>query len=161
MKWLCKSEHSINDTQSSSQELSTLTPLGEDPEHVSYDVESPFTNIPIKETIDYIKDQIYVQKNLKPICTKLIFQKLLLKLASECKFAFSNSFCQQTNGCTMHVSLSVSFSDIHIIKLAHGTVVQLKSKLYKWGDMLMICLAEEKLTRMTLLLNNWTIPLQK
>ena len=103
MKWLCKSEHSINDTQSSSQELATLTPLEEDPEHVSYDVESPFTNIPIKETIDYIKDQIYVQKNLKPICTKLIFQKLLLKLASECKFAFSNSFCQQTNGCTMLV----------------------------------------------------------
>ena len=43
-------------------------PLSVDEEDVSYDAESLFTNIPIKETIDYICDEIYNRKKLKPIC---------------------------------------------------------------------------------------------
>lgn len=42
-------------------------PCKEDGENVSYDVESYFTNISNKDTIDYILDQIYVQHKLKPI----------------------------------------------------------------------------------------------
>ena len=59
---LCNNEYPINDTQSSSQELSTLPPLEEGEKDILYNVESLFTNIPIKETIDYIIDQMYVQK---------------------------------------------------------------------------------------------------
>ena len=59
---LCNNEYPINDTQSSSQELSTLPPLEEGEKDILYNVESLFTNIPIKETIDYIIDQIYMQK---------------------------------------------------------------------------------------------------
>ena len=77
--------------RSFSLELSTLPPL-KDEEGVSYDVKSLFTNIPIKETIDYIIHQIYKQKKLTPICTKLKFKRLLLKLTAECKCTFSNSF---------------------------------------------------------------------
>ena len=47
-------------------DLSTL----EDEEDVSYDVESLFTNIPVKETIYCTIDQIYEQKKLTPICKK-------------------------------------------------------------------------------------------
>ena len=47
-------------------DLSTL----EDEEDVSYDVESLFTNIPVKETIYYTIDHIYEQKKLTPICKK-------------------------------------------------------------------------------------------
>ena len=46
-------------------DLSTL-----EDEDVSYDVESLFTNIPVKETIYYTIDQIYEQKKLTPICKK-------------------------------------------------------------------------------------------
>ena len=72
--------------------LSNLPPLSEDEEDVSYDVESLFTNIPIKETIDYIIEQIYTHKKLKPICSQLIFKRLLLKLASECTYTFNHKF---------------------------------------------------------------------
>ena len=53
---LCKNEYSINDTQKFSSMLSRIPPLQDDKEHVSYDVESFFTNIPIEETINYITE---------------------------------------------------------------------------------------------------------
>ena len=33
-----------------------------DEEYVSYDVESLFTNVPVHETIDYILQEIYINK---------------------------------------------------------------------------------------------------
>ena len=44
--------------------LSSIPPLQDDKEDVSYHVESLFTNIPIEETINYITDQTYVHKKL-------------------------------------------------------------------------------------------------
>jgi len=51
--------------------------------NIRYDVESSFTNIPIKETIDNIIDEIYNKQKLKPMCSKLIFKRLLMKLTTE------------------------------------------------------------------------------
>ena len=48
LKPLCKSEYIVIDTQSFSQKLSTLPPLKEDREDVSYYVESPFSYTPFK-----------------------------------------------------------------------------------------------------------------
>ena len=81
--------------------LSSLPPLKDDEEDVSYDVESLFTNIPIEETINYIIEQIYVRKKLMPICSKLIFRRLLIKLATECTFKFNSRFLKQVDGCTV------------------------------------------------------------
>ena len=39
-------------------------------EDVSYEIESLFTNIPIKDTTDFICEEIYVHKKLEPICKK-------------------------------------------------------------------------------------------
>ena len=64
----------------------------EDEKDISYDAKSLFTNITVKETIDYIIDQIYVQKSLTTICRNLIFTRLLFKLATECKFIFLDPF---------------------------------------------------------------------
>ena len=47
---LCKNEYSINDTQKFPSMLSSIPPLQDDEEDVSYDVESLFTNIPIQES---------------------------------------------------------------------------------------------------------------
>ena len=64
--------------------LSSIPPSQDDEADVSYDVESLFTNIPIEETTNYITEQIYVHKKLTPIYSKLIFGRLLIKLATEC-----------------------------------------------------------------------------
>ena len=54
------------------------------------DVESLFPNIPIKDTIEYITEQIYTHKKLKKtIFSKQIFKRLLLKLATECTYTLS------------------------------------------------------------------------
>ena len=63
---------------------------------MSYDVESLFTNIPFNETIEYLLDQTYNKKRLKPICSKLIFKRLLTKLATEVTFTINNNFYKQT-----------------------------------------------------------------
>ena len=94
-------------------------------------MESLFTNIPINETIDYILDQIYNKKKLKPICSKLIFKRLLLKLATEVTFTINNNFFKQTDGCTMGGPLSVTFSDIFMIKMENDTVIPMKPIFYR------------------------------
>ena len=59
LKPLCQNEYSISDTEQFPYMLSNLPPLLYDEEDVSYDVESLFTNIPIKDTVEYIVEQIY------------------------------------------------------------------------------------------------------
>ena len=53
---LCKNEYFINDTQKFPNMLSSIPPLEDDEEDVSYDVESLFTNIPVEKTTNYIND---------------------------------------------------------------------------------------------------------
>ena len=118
-------------TQSFAEDIKNIQPLQEDEEDISYDVESSFTNIPINETIDYILDQIYNKKKLKPICSKLIFKRLLLKLATEVTFTINNNFFKQTDGCTMGGPLSVTFSDIFMIKMENDIVIPMKPIFYR------------------------------
>ena len=79
--------------------LSSIPPLQDGEVDVSYDIDSLYTNIPVEETINYIIEQIYVHKILVPICSKLIFRRLLIKLAAGCDF-------KQVNDCTVGASLS-------------------------------------------------------
>ena len=53
---------------------------------VSYDLESLFTNIPVAETIEHILIHIYTNKELKLLCKKSIYKKLLIKLTEESSF---------------------------------------------------------------------------
>ena len=40
-------------------------------ENVSYDVESLFTSVAVEEAINYITNQIYVQKEIEPFSKKI------------------------------------------------------------------------------------------
>ena len=62
-------------------------PISEDEEDVSCDVESLFTNIPVKDTRDFNCKEIYVHKKLEPICKMSIFKKLLYKMTIEYTFS--------------------------------------------------------------------------
>ena len=61
-------------------------------------------------------EQIYVQHKLKPICSKLIFKLLLIKLSTEVTLTCKSKSCKQTDGCTMCGPLSVTLSDIYMTK---------------------------------------------
>ena len=101
--------------------LSSIPLLQNNQEDVSYDFESLVTNIPMQETISYITEQIST-----PICSKLIFRRLLIKLAIEYTFKFNNRFLKQVDGCTMGGPLSVTFSDIYMIKTENDAVIPSK-----------------------------------
>ena len=92
--------------------LKDLPPLKDDEEYVSYDVEYLFTNIPLKETIDYILEQIYVHNKLPMIRSKLIFRRLLEKITRENLFQLNSKFFKQTDGCVMGGPLSLLYYQI-------------------------------------------------
>ena len=94
----------------------------DDYEDVPHDVESLFTSIPIKETIDYIIKTFHVKKEIKPFCKKSTFTKLLRKLTQECVFSINNRLIIQVDGYPMGRSKSVVFSDIHVCKMEEDIV---------------------------------------
>ena len=129
---LCKNEYFINDIKKFPSMLSSIPPLQDDEEDVSYDVESLFINIPIEEAIKYSTEQIYVHKKLMPICSKLIFRTLLIELAAtECTFKFNIKFLKQVDGCTIGGPLSVTFSDIYVVKMENDVVIPSKPIFYR------------------------------
>ena len=113
--------------------LKAEPPLQIDEEHVSYDVESLFTIIPVKETINHILTEIYNHHKLKTMCGKLILKRLLLKLTTESTFIFNIKYYKETDSCTMGGPISVVFSDIYMIKLEKDAILlPRKPKLYKF-----------------------------
>ena len=87
---LGKNEYSIIDTQKLLSMISSISTLKDDEEDVSYDFEPLSRNIPIEETINYNVEQNYVHKTLTPICLKLIFRRLLIKIVTEYTFKFNS-----------------------------------------------------------------------
>ena len=45
----------------------------------------------MEQTINYITKQIYAHKKFTPICSKLIFTRLLTQLATQCSFMILQS----------------------------------------------------------------------
>ena len=87
--------------------ISSIPSLQDDEEYVSYCIESSFTNILIEETTTILLNTFMFIKKLIPICLKLIFRRLLIKLATDCAFKFNNGFFKQLAGCTMEGPQSV------------------------------------------------------
>ena len=127
---LSKNKYSIDDTLTFPDLLKNAEETN-DYEDVSYDVENLFTSIPVKETIDYIIQKIYVRKEIKPFCKKSIFIKLLKKLTQECVFTINNRLIKQVDGCPMGRSISVVFSDIYVCKMEEDIVIPANPIFYK------------------------------
>ena len=130
LKPLAKNKYVINNTLKF-PELLKGSPINEDEQDVSYDVESLFTSIPVSETIDFILSEIYDRKVIKPFCKKrLHFKRLLERLTSECKFSVDDVLIRQKDGCPMGGSLSVDFADIFMNKLERDVVIPRDPTLY-------------------------------
>ena len=70
---------------------------------VSCDIESFFTSIPVAETIEYFVKRIYTNKELKHLCKRSIFKKLLIKLTKESAFTANSRLIKQIDGCQWEV----------------------------------------------------------
>ena len=130
LKPLTKNELVVNNTQDFPAMLNDVS-LSEDEEDVSYDVESLFTNIPIKDTIGFICEKIYVHKKLEPIYKKPIFEKLLYNFTTECAFSATGKLRKQVDGVSMRGTPSVTLLDGFMNKMERDIVLLLKPKFYR------------------------------
>ena len=131
LKPLADNEYVIKDTQTFPALLKELPPLKADEEEVSYDVESLFTSVPIKSTINHICDEIYKENKLVPICKENIFRKLLSKLTTECIFTANNKLYKQIDGVAMGGPLSVVFTGCFMNQMEQKVVKPRKPLFYK------------------------------
>ena len=131
LKPLCSNQYKISDTQEFASLIKDQPPLNDDEVYVSYEVYSLFTNIPVAETIEYIIHQIYIEKKIPPICSKLISKCSLLKLTTECSVQFNHQLLKQMEGCTMGGSSSVTFAEIHMIRMENYVVIPPKPIFYR------------------------------
>ena len=60
--------------------------------YVSFDVESLFTNVPLKETVDIILDRVYNNNQIQTKLSKRSLKKLILDSCRKTIFSF-NSLC--------------------------------------------------------------------
>lgn len=93
------------------------------------DVELLFTNIPIKEYIDFTCEKIDVHKTLDPIWKRPISKKLLYKLTS---ISDAGKFRKQIDDVFMGVTLSVTLSDCLMNKIERDIALALNQKSYRW-----------------------------
>ena len=77
---LSKNQYTISDTLNFLDLLKSAD-TSANYEDVSYDVESLFTSVLVAETSECILKRIYTNKELKHLCKKSIFKKLLIKLS--------------------------------------------------------------------------------
>ena len=127
---LSKNKYSIGDTLTF-LDLLRSAEESDDYEDLSYDVKSLFTSIQLKETIDYVIQKNYVEKEIKPFCKKSVFTKLLRKLAQEWVFSINNRLIKQVDGCPMVGLISLVFLDIYLWKLEADIVIPANPVFYK------------------------------
>ena len=129
LKPLGLNEYKINDFLKFPDMIKVLPPLQKNEEYVSYDVDSLFTNIPLKETIDYIIHKIYNEKFLKPICKKLI-QAVAVQIDNTLHDSIQR-FYKQIDGCAMGGPLLVILADIHMVRTENEVVKPMNPSFYK------------------------------
>ena len=74
-------------------------------QYISFDVESLFTNVPIKRTVDLIFKRIYRDKLVSFNLKKCTLKKLILDTCTKTVFSFMNKLYQQKDGVSMGSSL--------------------------------------------------------
>ena len=81
--------------------------------------------------MDYILEQIYVHNKLPIICSKLIFHRLPEKMTTENSCQISSKCLKETDKFAMIGPLSVTLSDIWMVKMENNIVIPHKPTFYK------------------------------
>ena len=80
----------------------------------SFDVESLFTNIPVRETIDICMSYVYSGKQAFTSIAQDIFKSLLETAVLNSFFLFNGAFYKQTDGVGMGLPLGPTFANIFL-----------------------------------------------
>ena len=91
-------------------------------EYISCDVESLFTNVPIKRTVDTILKRIYEDKLVSKNLKKHTLKKLILDTCTKTAFSFNNKLYQQKDGVSMGSSLGPVWANIIMTELDDAVI---------------------------------------
>ena len=113
---------SVSSTADFVQELSELSPLSSDV-LVSFDIESLYTNVPLKEVIDHMADRIYSQSAPSSFfvdsgISKTVF-KNMLKTCSRSIFLYKDSVYEQHDGLSMGSPLAPLMAEWFMTEIEH------------------------------------------
>ena len=125
-KWLAEllkpvvnkySNHTIKDTFEFCSRLASIQDKEESTEGFvcSFDIESPFTNILLEETIDVCLDCLYHDDEIgKPTVPENLLRKLLIKAITEAEFSYDGLMYRQKDGVAMRSPLGPVLANIFI-----------------------------------------------
>ena len=96
--------------------------------YVSFDVESLFTNVPIKRTIDIILKRIYTDKVISTNLKKRLMKKLLLDTCLKTAFKFNGVIYEQKDGVCMGSSLGPLLANVIMTDLEEKVIKPLATQ---------------------------------
>ena len=109
---LTSNEYTIKDSFSFAEELLSFD---SNLNMASFDVESLFTNIPLKETIDLCVDILFYDRTKIDGITKDYFHDLLIICMSESLVLFDGEYYKQIDGVAMGSPLGPTFANIFFV----------------------------------------------
>ena len=115
---------------------------------VSFDVKSPFANVPLETTIDIILRRIYTNHELTTSLTKKEMKELLLLCTKNLNFTFSGQIFIQVDGVAMGSPLAPLLADIFMIELERSLIPNLR-KIKFWRRCVDDTIFLSKLGRLT------------
>ena len=92
---------------------------------VSFDVESLFTNVPLKRTVNIILNRIFTDKLLDTKLRKRTLNKLILDCCNKTTFLFDYQIYEQTDGVSMGSSLAPILANIILTEFEENIVSNL------------------------------------
>ena len=125
-------KYQLNSTDDFLHILRALNPTGV---LASLDVESLFTNVPVRDTINIICDCIYRNQNLPPLpIPEHVLRELLETCTTGCPFEYADgTLYAQVDGVSMGSPLGVSFANFYMTHLENTVFEnqpQLKPQVY-------------------------------
>ena len=85
--------------------------------YVSFDLESLFTSVPLKKTIQVILDRVYQEEKIITNLQKRTLKKLLKDACHKTTFSFNNVLYEQIDGVSMGSPLGPTMADIIMTEL--------------------------------------------
>ena len=111
---LTYNDYNLEDSFDAVKRIRSIPPelFDDDYQFFSFDVESLFTNVPVKKTINIILDRVYNKKLINTNLKKRTMKKLLLDSCRKTTFSFDNVLYEQCDGVSMGSSLGPALANI-------------------------------------------------
>ena len=128
--------------------------------YVSFDVESLFTNVPLKRTVNIILDRIYKDNLLATKLRKPTLKKLILDACQKTTFSFDGKLYEQVDGVSMGSSLGPVLANIIMTEIENVVVKKLMDdgivKFYiRYVDDTLLLVKNEDVQQVLSKLNNF------